>query len=82
MSAASSVYLEIVDFIAGGTTPESVIHFHPSESSQRLVSELLERNADGSLSPEEQGELDHLIELEHLLRMAKARAREILTDNS
>jgi hypothetical protein len=82
MSAASTVYLEIVDFIAGGTTPESVIHFRPSESSQRVVSELLQRNADGLLSAEEQGELDHFVELEHILRMAKARARQILTQNS
>jgi len=79
MSAASPVYMEIVDFIAGGTTPEMVMNFHPSDAGQRRVSALLTRNLAGELSVDEQAELDHFIELEHILRMAKARARQILT---
>jgi len=82
VSAASPVYMEIVDFIAGGTTPESVANFHPSENAQRRLTELLTRNADGVLSVEERAELDHFTELEHILRMAKARARQILSQGS
>jgi hypothetical protein len=82
MSAANPVYMEIVDFIAGGTTPESVANFHPSEALQRRVAELLSKNEDGSLAPEERAELDRFLELEHILRIAKARARQILSQNS
>jgi hypothetical protein len=79
MSAASPVYLEIIDFIAAGTTPEAVTHFQPSAEAQRRVSELIEREKEQPLSPDEKAELDHFMELEHILRMAKARAHQILT---
>jgi hypothetical protein len=79
MSAASPVYLEIIDFIAAGTTPEAVTHFQPSVEAQRRVAELIQREKEQPLSPDERAELDHFMELEHILRMAKARARQILT---
>jgi hypothetical protein len=77
MSAASPAYFEIIDFIAAGTTPDAVVRFRPSPDAQRRVAELIDREKDGLLSPEEKAELDHFLELEHILRMAKARARQI-----
>jgi len=79
MSVTSPVYFEIVDFIAAGTTPETVIDFRPSAEAQRRVADLIEREKADTLSPEEEAELDHFLELEHILRMAKARARQILS---
>ncbi len=79
MSAASPAYFEIIDFIAAGTTPEAVAHFEPSPDAQHRVGELIEREKEHGLSPEEKAELDHFMELEHILRMAKARARQILS---
>jgi hypothetical protein len=79
MSATTPAYLEIIDFIAAGTTPEAVANFHPSPEAQRRVAELMEREKLSSLSGEEQTELDHYEELEHILRMAKAKARLILS---
>jgi hypothetical protein len=78
MSAASTPYIEIIDFIAAGTTPEAVAHFRPSPEAQARVVELIEREKEGGLLPEEKSELDHFMELEHILRMAKAKARQIL----
>jgi hypothetical protein len=57
MSAAKS-YDEIIDFIAAGTTPEAVVAFRPSDSVQQRVAELVERSNDGSISSEEQSELE------------------------
>jgi len=68
-------YDEIIDFIAAGTTPESVIAFRPSENLQKRVAELIERSKDGCISPEEQSELQDYLQLEHIMIMAKARAR-------
>jgi len=34
-------YMEIVDFIAGGTTPQAVIDYHPSAAAQQRVLELI-----------------------------------------
>ena len=79
MSTVSPAYYEIIDFIAAGTTPEQVIDFHPSHEAQQRIADLLERERDQLLTPEEKAELDHFIELEHILRMAKARARQILS---
>ena len=78
MSVASPAYFEIIDFIAAGTTPDAVAHFRPSPEAQRRVAELVEREKEDRLSSEEKAELDHFMELEHILRMAKARARQIL----
>ena len=78
MSTASPAYFEIIDFIAAGTTSEAVAHFRPSPEAQQRLAELIEREKEHSLSPEEKAELDHFMELEHILRMAKAKARQIL----
>ena len=56
MSTASPAYFEIVEFIAAGTTPETVAHFLPSPEAQRRVAELIEREREEGLSPEEVAE--------------------------
>jgi hypothetical protein len=81
-NAAIPSYLEIVDFIAAGTTPQAVVDYHPSAEAQQRVAELIAREKEGGLAPEEKAELDRLMDLEHILRMAKARARQILTSGS
>ena len=75
MSAPKS-YDEIIDFIAAGTTPEAVVAFRPSEGVQQRVAELVERSKDDSISSEEQSELEGYLQLEHIMIMAKARARQ------
>ena len=76
--ATHPVYLEIIDFFASGTTPQAVADFHPSEKTQQRVCHLLELAKEDRLTPDEQSELDYFTQIEHLLRMAKARARQIL----
>jgi hypothetical protein len=49
-NAATPSYLEIIDFIAAGSTPEAVVKFHPSYSVQRRVAELVERSNQGTIS--------------------------------
>jgi hypothetical protein len=79
MNVTTPAYFEIIDFIAAGTTPDAVAHFRPSPEAQRRVAELVEREKVARLSSEEKAELDHFMELEHIMRMAKARARQILS---
>jgi len=75
MSATKS-YEEIIDFIAAGTTPEAVIAFRPSDSVQNRVAALVEQSKAGGISTEEQSELEDYLQLEHIMIMAKARARQ------
>jgi len=72
---AAKPYEEIIDFIAAGTTPEAVVKFRPSAGAQKRVAALVERNTTGQISVEEQSELEDYVQLEHLMVMAKARAR-------
>ena len=73
---ATKSYEEIIDFIAAGTTPETVLAFRPSDSVQQRVAQLVERSRNGSVSAEEQSELEDRLQLEHIMIMVKARARQ------
>lgn len=57
---------------------EEVIAFRPSDAARERVAELLARKNAGTLSPAETSELDHYCQLEHIMRLAKARARKYL----
>jgi hypothetical protein len=82
MNARDPIYLERVDFVAGGTTPDDIIDFHPSAAAQQRVNELIEREAESRLTPDEAAELSYFVQLEHILRIAKAKARLILANRS
>jgi hypothetical protein len=71
-------YDEIIEFLAAGTTPQNLIDFQPSESAKERVAALIDQEKQASLTAEEKAELDHYLMLEHLLRLAKARAHEYL----
>jgi hypothetical protein len=72
------VYEEIIDFIAAGTSPGDVAAFQPSEKARVRVSDLMDREKRSVLSSDETAELEHYMQLEHIMRMAKARARRYL----
>ena len=78
MMDATPAYDEIVEFIAREIDPTDLVSFQPSEKTKARVADLLHRRKTGEISPDEETELDHYLELEHLMRLAKARARERL----
>lgn len=73
-------YEEVIEFIAAGTSPQNVVAFRPSQSARERVADLIQREKADGLSPDEQSELDHYLQLEHLMRLAKARARRHIAD--
>ncbi len=75
-SSTMKAYEEIVEFIARGSTPNIVAAFRPSESAKERVADLILREKSSGISPEEKSELNHYFQLEHLMRLAKARARQ------
>jgi hypothetical protein len=82
MNAAEPVYMELVDFVAHGSTVEQVANFRPSTEAMKRLAQLLERQRDSKLTDEESSELDNYVRLEHILGLAKAKAQLILADNS
>ena len=80
MNAAEPVYMELVDFVARGSTAEQVANFRPSPEAQERVARLLDRQRDSMLSEQEAAELDGFVQLEHILGLAKAKAQLILAN--
>ncbi len=72
------VYEEVIDFIAAGTTPNKVIDFTPSELVKERILNLIDEEKNSIISPENKAELDHYMQLEHIMRLAKARARQYI----
>lgn len=70
------VYLEVLDFLIKRPTPEEIVEFKVSPHAQMRLQVLLEKNRSGSLTPIEIAELDVYEQLEHLMILLKARARE------
>ena len=73
-------YEEVIEFIAAGTSPGSVIAFRPSETAKQRVADLLHKEKTSGLSSDEKLELGHYMQLEHLMRLAKARARHYVSN--
>lgn len=74
----TKVYDDIVEFIASGTTPESVINFKLSEAAQERLEDLVYAHKIGELTPSEREELDDFLVLEHIMTLAKLRAHYLL----
>jgi hypothetical protein len=78
--AMSRAYEEVVDFLAAGTTPSNIVSFRPSEEAKQRVADLIAREKTTGLTQDETSELDHYLQLEHLMRLAKARARKYIAE--
>jgi hypothetical protein len=76
---AMKCYEEVIDFIASGPSPGDVAAFRLSDEGNQRAELLVQKEKSGELSAAEKSELDHYLELEHIMRLAKARARQRLT---
>lgn len=70
---ANKAYDEVIEFIAS-SSPQKVIAFLPSEEAKARVADLILREKTEGLTVDEKSELDHYLQTEHLMRLAKARA--------
>jgi hypothetical protein len=76
-----NAYQEIIDFFAKGTTPEMMINFQVSEETKEKVADLIFAEKTTGLTREQKEELDHFLLLEHIVRLAKAKARQYISQN-
>ena len=65
---------EVWEFLANLPTESAIIALRPSEALQAQLSMLLEKNRTVGLTPAEEQLWQHYQYLEHIVRMAKARA--------
>ena len=72
----------IIAILTSQPTPEQILAIRPSPELQARASELLSRSNAGTLTTQEQSELDRVLLLEHMVRMAKAHAYRRLAEQS
>ncbi len=65
---------DVLETLASLPAPEEVLALRPSPVLQGRIDELLEKNQGGGLSAEEQRVWEQYRYVEHLVRLAKARA--------
>jgi hypothetical protein len=65
---------EILEFLANLPSPQEILALKPSETLQRQVSDLLEKNRTVGLTSEEERVWQQYEYIEHLVRIAKAKA--------
>lgn len=66
---------EVLEFLASLPTPEEIIALRPSDALQARISALLEKNRTEGLTNAEEQEWEQYQYLEHLVRLAKAKAQ-------
>ena len=71
----SRVYNELVNLLAENAPADKLLKFHLSKVNQRRLDDLLSRNRNGSLTAQEEVELDAFEQFEHMVRLLKARVR-------
>lgn len=69
-------YDEVVDFFARGPSREEIAAFRLSERTVERVRELLRRNSAGTLTADEADELDECVQLDRMVLLIRARARQ------
>ena len=69
----SKPFDEIIDFLIGDV-PDRILSFHPSDKTQKRIELLLQKKHSNDLSIKEKSELEYYLMLEHIIRLAKARA--------
>ena len=69
-------YEEVVEFMATGPTASRLAEFEASAATKERVASLIHKEKTAGLSIEEKAELDDFMQLEHLLRLVKAHARQ------
>jgi uncharacterized protein YnzC (UPF0291/DUF896 family) len=66
---------EVVEFLVRQIPAEHLASFRASETTRQRVWELVQKEKEQGLTPEEKCELDDYEKLEHLLILAKAKAQ-------
>ena len=70
-----SVFSEITDFLATNPTPQEIIAYQLSEDLQTRAHELLERNGEDQLTPEERDEMFDFVRVDEMMSLLKVKMK-------
>jgi hypothetical protein len=76
MTAANllPLYNELLDYLVEKATPQEILAFKASPEAQAYAHELLERQSEGRLSPDDAQILEQMEQVERLMSVLKAKA--------
>jgi hypothetical protein len=74
----STIFDEVLDFLASAPTVEQILAFQPSEAIAERSHYLMEQNRSDRITSEERAELDEFLRINHMVNMLKAKARKNL----
>lgn len=67
-------YERFLDRVVETMTPEEIMAFKVPEEEQQRVEDLLERNNEGEITPQEAAELQQIAQFDELMTLLKVRA--------
>ena len=70
-----SVFSEITDFLATNPTPQEIIAYQLSEDLKARAHELLERNGEDQLTPEERDEMFDFVRVDEMMSLLKVKMK-------
>ncbi|RYF43047.1 MAG: hypothetical protein EOO38_19150 [Cytophagaceae bacterium] len=69
-------YAELADFLLAHIKPETVLSFRATDEQHDHFYQLLEKEKSGSATAEDVDLIDKFMQVEHIMRLAKAKARQ------
>lgn len=70
-----TIFGEITNFLATNPTPEEIIAYHLPDDLQARAHELLDKNSEGELTPEEENEMMDFARIDNMLLQLKAKMK-------
>ena len=77
--AAYPTYFEFLDLVvAGGFTARDILNYRLPEKAQRRIEDLMAKSKEDGLTEDETLEINEFLDLEHIMRLLKARAARLV----
>lgn len=77
-SETTSLAREVVSFLAREPRPDEILAFRPSDRFAERARELLDKNREGTLTPDEEAEMDEIEALDNFMAVLKVRAHRLV----
>lgn len=74
-----SIYDAFLDYLVEKASPQEILAFKVTEAAEQRMTDLLEHQNAGLLTPEETIELEHMLRFDSLVSVLKAKALEALS---
>lgn len=75
LNVQQSIFAELADFLVTQPSLEQLAEYRVSAGVQQHIDDLLERNREEGLSPQERLELEKILAVVQMMDLAKAKAQ-------